>query len=182
MKLRHAILALSSCMMISGFAASGCGSTQTSNPVATDGGGDVVADNSVRDVTPDVPREVAPSCIKDADFTQIPIPDASLGDGGTNSGVCVSCVRSNCTSQANACAADCECNNVVLGFFTCIGSGASLTTCGTPLLSLPSGSQALGQALALCVYGNCQSECGIPNLDGGGDARSDVSNDAPDGG
>jgi hypothetical protein len=183
MKLRHALLALSSALIVTGLVASGCGSTETTPTPADSGASDVTSDTPARDVVADVPRDIGPSCQKDADFTTLPIPDASLGDGGANSGTCVACVRNNCQSQANACAADCECNNAVLGFFDCIGQGRPLTQCGAVLLTLPSGSQALGQALGLCVAGNCTSECGIPNLDGGFDAQRDAVSDAPgDGG
>lgn len=184
MKLRHWMLAFSACLMVTGAVASGCGSTETTPPATTDGGGDVsVLETSTKDVTPDVPQEVGPSCVKDADFTQFPVPDASLGDGGTNTGVCVSCVRSNCQSQANACAADCECNNAILSFFNCLGQGRALLTClGSSQGGLSGTAQNLAIALGACVYSNCQQECGVPNLEGGTDGQSDAPVDAPDGG
>jgi hypothetical protein len=175
MKLRHWMIGVSSCLFIAGAAGAGCSSTETSNPPAVDAGKDVsVADGNTPDVVKDAPVETGPSCQKDADFTQLPVPDASLNDGGTNTGVCVSCVRQNCNTQAQACANDCECNNFVLGFFTCVGGGGSLINCGSGLLSLPQSSRKAGQDLVTCVFGSCQSECGVPNLDGGTDAPSDA--------
>jgi hypothetical protein len=186
MKLRHWMLALSSCLMITGAVASGCGSTEPSGGITSfDAGGTDVAtgDTSTRDVTSrDAPTEGSVNtCQKDADFTQIPVPDASIGDAGANAGVCVSCVRTTCQTEANACAADCDCNNAVLGFIACIGNGGAITTCGAVLLQLPQASQAMGQALAICVYQGCRQACGVPDFDGG-DAARDSAGDAPEGG
>ena len=174
MKLRHWILGASSCLFVAAIAAAGCGGSESSGPAATtDGGNDAVIDNSVQDVVADKPVETGPTCTKDADFTQLQVPDASLADGGTNTGACVACVKSGCSAEANACAADCECNNAVLDFFTCVGQGKSILTCGAGLLSLPASSRALGQALGACVIQDCSQQCGVPNLDGGSDAPTE---------
>ena len=96
---------------------------------------------------------------------------AAINDAGASVGTCLACTKASCGTQLAACNADCDCKNVVAGFFDCIQTpGGSLLGCAMGL-----GSNASAQSLGLCVYTGCKSACGVATRpsDGGSDADAD---------
>jgi hypothetical protein len=127
------------------------------------------------------------ACAVDADLTTAMVPDASIGDSGATTETCYACIESNCGSQLADCNADCTCKTNILGFVQCVGSGGSLTACGSGLaLSGDPATTALGRCVAGPLLGGsgpgCLQPCGVTLPDGGsgdggqmGDAASDAA-------
>lgn len=177
MRARHWLtLASVGSLVVLGLAA-GCGDTDEATPARADGGGDAVSDTAA---ATDGKKEAAPVECVDADITTLSsIPDAALGDAGKSIGTCASCIKSNCTAELDACQDDCDCRDSVLSFFTCVGSGKSITACGAGLVSAGSAATALG---GCALQSGCAAECGQGGPTGT-DAASDAPADAPaDGG
>jgi hypothetical protein len=167
------LLGLATTMAIAGAAASGCGGSSSSG--GTDSGAaDVTTDHveaAVEAAPEAAPMDSAPetaACVAvDADLTTLPVPDASLADGGVNIATCVSCLRANCHSELEACNTDCVCIDTIVN---CVAGGAVSFSC------IPSGAltdPAL-QSLGLCIETACASSCTPPKAptdggDGGGD-------------
>jgi hypothetical protein len=111
----------------------------------------------------------APACVPNA-------MKVSTLDGGASWG----CIETACKTELTACAADCDCNNAVLGALSCIQTmGVAATmTCFTTALT-PVVTNAAVTPLITCLQGH-SAGCGGPVVDGGGDAHSDApASDAP---
>jgi hypothetical protein len=184
MRVRQLVLLGSIAMGVVGAFAVGCGSTD--NGTTADAGSDVTTNDVAvdqatgQDTGADVKDAAASSCVEDSSIADLNPPDAALG--GSSVGLCLGCLKSNCSAELAACAADCPCNNGVEGVLGCLLQGGSLTTCGAPILGLPGNSSNLGIALGQCLGGSCQAEC-LPVTDAGPkDGASDAPADAPDAG
>ncbi len=171
-------------MSLAGGFAVGCGSTTTDNPVVDAGGdtsADVTLDQGAQDTGADV-KDSGVACVEDSSIATLSPPDAAIADGASSVGICLGCIKGNCDTELNACAADCVCNNAVEGIIGCVLTGTAITTCGAPLAGLTGNSQLLGLSLGQCLIGNCRAEC-APNIDAGQtDSASDAPADAPDAG
>lgn len=159
--------------------AQGCGGTEAvtdAGPAPADVSvADVVVDAPVVDAAKDVAKDTAPTC----DTTIDPfknVPDASVGDSGLSTGVCVGCAKSNCKAEIDACVKDCTCQGPVIGVLECVlkqpggVTQAALLSCAGPLATAPGSVQNQGLAIAGCLQQKCAAEC-IPaglDLDGGG--------------
>jgi hypothetical protein len=138
---------------------------------------------TVADTTPP-PKDTGPDIVDsgavcpDADLTNLPIPDASLGDGAASPAVCIGCVKTSCSTQLSACNGDCDCKALVVDLFGCIGQGNSPISCVGGLGPGALGNAELGD-LAGCILPNCQSIC-LPGSDGG--SKDGSSQDAADDG
>jgi hypothetical protein len=175
------LLGLATTLATAGAVVSGCGGSTSggNNNTAKDSGGaaDVTAADVVDSGKPDVSeaaavdvvvQDTAPACSIDANITSLNIPDAQIGDSSASTDGCYSCIQTTCPSQLSACNADCTCNNDVGTLLTCIGSGTSVITCGTPIIS-GGASDTAGLLLISCVAGSafpggsgpgCLAACG----------------------
>jgi hypothetical protein len=179
------LLGLATTSAIVAAVASGCGGSSTSGGSNDSGAVDVsTADHveaAAQEAAPETgPMDAAPevaACVPvDADLTTYPVPDASVG--GVNLEACVGCLRSMCSSQLQACNADCVCIDTI---FACIASGAVSLSC------VPASAQTdpAIQGIGLCALTSCGTPCGPPKADGGGSDAADTGTtptDAGDGG
>jgi hypothetical protein len=178
-------LGLGAALTMGGAVATGCGSSDNSNPPA-DSGPDVVADHSTQDVgamdtgSSDAAMDMGMmACMSDADLTMIMVPDAALPDaGGISLAACVNCLEGMCHSQLESCNMDCTCHDAIAGALPCIQMmGLSLTCLGTMILTDPA-----GMALGACALSNCGAGICTPGGGGdggGGDSSTDSAVDAP---
>jgi len=148
--------------------------------VASCGGGSTSDDAGADTSTQDVQKEAAidtgvkdsgpAPCAVDADLNTLQIPDATL-EGGINTGVCWGCLKGSCQTYINQCNTSCDCKQGVLDFLDCMGKGGQIQTCAAGLATIdPNFALQFGG----CAYGNCQTQCGLPNL---GDAAADAKKD-----
>ena len=93
---------------------------------------------------PDV-KDSAPPCDTNADFLK-DIPDASLADGATTTGVCLGCAKSKCKTELAACSADCACQGIAGEAIDCYAEGRTRSSqCGERLRGeLPTATQNIG--------------------------------------
>jgi hypothetical protein len=81
------------------------------------------------------------------------------------------CYEQMCATSLAACAADCPCNDAVLGSLQCVANdGGSTTVCFTPLSTLSGAMEAASTAVLNCLVGPasvCQMADGGPIGDGG---------------
>lgn len=89
------------------------------------------------------------------------VPDASLADGSTSSGLCMACLDSKCSSVIDKCEQDCNCRAVVSDVLGCFSQKGDLMSCFTSTVEQPSAAtQALGLSFLSCVSGPCEQACG----------------------
>ena len=192
MRARHLVLGFATSALLTAAAATvigvGCGGSSSDNSGTPDAsnGGDAVVDHFTPpvDAGTDAPKDTGVACAVDADLNTFNPPDASIGDSGATTGGCVTCTRAKCGSELNDCNGDCDCKQALLDFFACIQTGKSLISCGQSVSAgLPPDTTATLQALGLCLYGGCKTECNVPTLggDAGKDGATDAQADAPDG-
>lgn len=125
-------------------------------------------------------------CDKSKDFLA-DIPDASIADGASSSGICLGCLRSHCNAALDLCNADCECRGFVGATVGCVAQGTdSFLNCATAAAAengAPSENvQGIGLGIYQCANQNCKGECALDDLfppDAGGtdDAGEDAGDD-----
>lgn len=148
---------------------SSCGGSSVVTDAGTDG---TTAPDVQKEATADVAKDTQPPpCAVDADLNTLQFPDAAF-DGGTNTAVCWSCLKGGCQSYITECNKTCDCKQGVVDFINCMGQGGTINSCYGPLLLI---DQSFAIQFGTCAYGNCKTQCGLPDL---GDAAAD----APDGG
>ncbi len=151
------------------------GDTTTATPV------DAGNDHTVDVVPMDAPAPMDAGqdtnlCDPDADFLS-KIPDASLDDGASSTGICAGCVESKCSKEVAACKANCNCQGAADKGLVCFAMNgldiqkliACLSKAGVNAAALASGP---GQSLLTCAGASCPTECPIPDggpMDSGGD-------------
>jgi hypothetical protein len=74
------------------------------------------------------------------------------------------CFQQACSSQLDACAADCNCNNAIVTALACVATGGSMFSCFSSAASTNANAQAVG----ICLLG-ASGTCGIAP-DGSADA------------
>lgn len=160
----------------------GCGGS-TSGGNATDSGvADVTTEKAVEaaveaasEAGVDAPPE---ACTSDVNITDLPIPDASIGETGATVAGCVSCVETACPSLPAVCDMTCGCPAAFIGFEQCLGAGGSILTCAGGL------AEGAGIPLtSLACAAACSPQCGLGTViggeggvveGGGGDAPTDA--------
>ena len=102
----------------------------------------------------------------DARITEPELPDAALGDSGATVASCVACVEESCGTEVATCQAECGCREAAIGFFRCLGAGATSSACS---------ADAFGEGTSpgLLLLGSClqQSACAASAC-GAGDGGS----------
>ena len=172
MRIRLFLACVSAGLFGGGFAVQACGGTEDVTPAA-DGGGDATAEAApVKDsALPDV-KDSAPACDPNRDFLK-DIPDASIADGASTTGICVACGKQKCKSDIDKCAANCPCQNLASGALDCYLKTQAFT-CGAPFLNAGTETRNIGLGLVQCLQTDCRAECAAaafnPDAGDGGDA------------
>jgi len=171
MRIRFFVVGVSAVLFGGGFALQACGGTQSDSTPAVDAGQDVV-DATVKDTNaPDV-KDSAPPCDPNADFLK-DIPDASLADGASTTGICLGCAKSKCKAQLAACSKDCACQDVAGDAIACYVKGDSIIKCASGFASVPTATRNIGLTVFSCINSDCAEECATSALipsDAGTDA------------
>jgi hypothetical protein len=184
------LLGLATTSAIIAAVASGCGGSTSGGSPQDSGAPDVTADH-YEAAAPEAAAETGSmdagpeACAVDANMASLMVPDASLGDAGATTSGCLTCIQTNCSSGVTACSADCACDTAVVGLLGCVASGASLVTCGTPLLT---GGDPTETALLSCLAGpafggsgpGCLTECGYAGMGDGGKKEGGGGQDGGD--
>ena len=180
MRARFFLFAGTFVLVVGAFGAQACSSSDEAKSVASSDAGDAAYDVAVADTGP--PKEAAApetdSATGDlsADFSST-IPDASLADGATTTGVCLACAHTQCGDYLKQCNEDCTCQGAVSQLVQCFlqNSGKSkqelAQACGASLLGVNTNVQNLAIGLLGCMNQKCPDECGTAGLkDAGNDA------------
>lgn len=159
--------------------AQGCGETETTSTPA-DGGADVALDTGKKDTAPPAEEDAA-TCDLGHDFTT-DIPDASIADGASTTGICVGCARANCKKFVDACNKNCQCQELAAKALDCYAKTGDAIGCAGQFASAKITKETQNTAFGLfsCLQNDCEQECATEEFtDGGGDANV---KDAADGG
>jgi hypothetical protein len=147
------------------FVIQACGDTEEPVTQSTaDSGPDVVVDAGPKEAAAEEKDSAAP-CDTSADFTK-GIPDASIADGASTSGICLGCATTKCKSQVDACRESCTCQEMAGGALDCyLKNTANPLVCAAGLSGVDSETQQIGLAIIGCLNNACKEECAAP--DGG---------------
>jgi hypothetical protein len=128
MRIRSVLALASASFFAAGFGIPACGgSSDDAAEVAQDSGVvEAAADAAKEDATVDA-ADAALLCDPKKDFFAA-IPDASIDDGGSTTGICVGCVKASCATEVGKCGADCVCQNVAASALTDTGDGGRKTS------------------------------------------------------
>jgi len=173
MRIRAFFFLASACLVAAGATIQACGGTTNSDGPVDSGPPEAStpADTGPKDSGVDA-KDSAPPCDTNADFTS-KIPDASLADGATTTGICMGCTKAKCSAQVDKCNKDCPCQGVIANAIECYSKNTSNPiACVGSFSGVPSSTQAIGLALLNCVRTECADECGAGAFDAGdgGDA------------
>jgi hypothetical protein len=172
MRFRFLLVCVSAGLFGGGFAIQACGSTEEASAVG-DAGVEAAADARppVDSSLPDV-KDSAPACDPTRDFLK-DIPDASIADGATTTGICVGCAKQKCKMDIDNCAKDCPCQNLASGALECYLKTQAIT-CGAPFFNANADTRAIGLSLVGCIQEDCKDECAAdsfnPDAGDAGDA------------
>ncbi len=170
MKARIFLLGGSISLIAAAFVVQACGDTE---PVTTapevDSGADVVDSSPPKEAAP--ADEDAATCDLSADFTT-EIPDASIADGATTTGVCLACAHVKCQKQLDECNQDCDCQGLAGDALGCyLANSANPLLCAGNFAGVDSNTQQIAIAAVSCINSGCKKECATEAfLDGGTDA------------
>lgn len=122
---------------------------------------------------PDVVVDARPPCDPNKDILK-DIPDASIADGASTTGACISCAEAKCMKEITNCKKDCSrstkdlgCQDLAAKALECYAKTHDPLMCGGDFLSAKAPTTGIGLALGQCVSQNCQDECGVDGADGG---------------
>jgi hypothetical protein len=158
MRIRNFMLVASSALVVTALMVQACGGDPEPTPASpVDSGAAETAPSETADSGGDAGTSTP--CDTTSDFLAA-IPDASLADGATTSGLCIGCLASKCSAPVDKCGADCNCRAVVADVLDCFSQGGDLGSCFTSSVETPSAAtQALGLAILSCVSGTCKEAC-----------------------
>jgi hypothetical protein len=188
MRIRLFLACVSTVLVGAGFGIQACGGSSDDVPTTADAAPETASHEAApKDSAPGV--DAAPACDPTKDLLK-DIPDASIADGASSTGVCLGCTKAACGQQILDCQTDCSRSEVDLGCqalaadaLECYAKTQSLITCGAKFISAKAPTQDIGFALAGCVGQKCSKECGVPDPDAGaGDAGDAGPSDAGDSG
>lgn len=178
MRARFFLFAAATTLAAAAFAVQACSSSSEAPAAPADSGSDVTVVDSAPPKEAAPPEQDSATCDLSADFTSS-IPDASIADGATTSGICLGCSHDKCAKDLAACNEDCTCQNVAGSTLDCVLKNAGksyqeiATACGGAILSLDSNTQKLLLNLVGCLNDSCKTECAVDAFkpqDGGSDA------------
>lgn len=176
MRTRLFFLAASVTTLAAAAVAEGCGDTETP-ATASDAGVEAAADTGAPKKDSSIPVEDAePPCDTTKDFTN-DIPDASIADGASTTGICVACAQDNCQKFIDDCNANCQCQELAGEALECYAKTANIVGCAGQFASSKITKQTQNTALGLfsCIDEKCKDECQTEQFaDAGTDAASDA--------
>ena len=123
---------------------------------------------------------------KKADFTA-EIPDASIADGASTTGICLECAKKTCPTQIGECTQNCDCQELAVGALDCFLKNSTKSQlelfgiCGGKFGGVNPATQQLGFGLLTCINGGCKTECATDSFQTK-DAGKDAAGDAGDAG
>ena len=169
MRIRFFLALASVSFVAAGFAIQACGgsSDDTANPVKDSGVAETAAETGPKDAAVNT-AEAAVPCDPNKDYLGA-IPDASIADGASTTGICVGCAKSKCKAEVAKCGADCTCQQIAGGALDCYAKTQDLIGCGSKLLSVPAATRTIGIALFSCIQKDCADECAASSFGDGGD-------------
>jgi hypothetical protein len=142
-----------------------CSSDETNTTSAgADSGPDAVAADGSPQKEPAAPEPDAAPCDLSADFSD-EIPDASIADGATTTGLCLQCAHTSCQKQLAACNTECKCQQLAGQALGCFLQNSDKTQlelyqlCGGPLLGVDSHTQQLALEILSCLNDECPEDC-----------------------
>ena len=157
MKARICLLAGSVGLVAAAFVIQACGETEpaAAGPEA-DSGADVVDSSPPKEAAAE---EDAATCDLSADFTT-QIPDASIADGATTSGICLQCASAKCKKQIDACNQDCTCQELAGEALECyLENSANPILCAGNFAGVDNSTQQIAIGLLTCINSGCKVEC-----------------------
>ena len=168
MRVRLLLAGLSLALVGFSFGVQAC-SSDGSAFVANDAGLDAADattpyDAAVPDTGTDA--ETDAGCDTNADFTTR-IPDASVPDSSTTTGLCVACANTECPTEVSNCNHSCSCQNIADKALVCYAkSGGDLFAAYTCVGSTPKDTKN-PIALLGCLKSKCGEPCAIGQADAG---------------
>jgi len=168
----HAFLIGATCTLVGTMAGiQACGGDTSSGTTTTDAGNDVTKEAAPPPPPADAPSGDSATCDLSADFTK-KIPDASIADGESSTGICIGCVEAKCKTDLNKCNEYCPCQNAAANALECYAKNADNPfKCAGTVAGTDSKTQGILLGLGGCLQSKCQTECPVP--DGGFDAGGD---------
>ena len=171
MRIRALFLAASASCVAAGLLIQACGGdeaiapvpeagapAETGTQVEAGGGTDAGTDSATA-------KDSAPPCDPTADFTS-KIPDASIADGASTTGVCVACAKSKCATEVSNCNKECGCQTIASTALECYAKNPSNPlSCAAGFLSASSTTQAVGLAMFQCLREECADDCAANAFD-----------------
>lgn len=177
MRIRFFLVCASASFVAAGFGIQACGGTSTED-TTTDAGNTDASEASAppkADAAPEAAADARPPCDPNKDVLK-DIPDASIPDSSSTTGLCLACAKTNCKDEIDNCQKDCSrsatdlgCQDLASKALQCYTQKQDFIACGGDFFSAKAPTQGIGAALGICVSESCQSECGVPT-DGGADS------------
>jgi hypothetical protein len=169
MRIRLLLVLASVSFVTAGFTIQACGgsSDETAAPAVDAGKAETAAETGPKDTGVDV-FDAAPPCDPKADFLK-DIPDASIADGASTTGICVACTKAKCAPEVAKCGADCTCQKVAGDALECFATTQDILGCAGKLAGVPAATRNIGIALFGCVNQNCSIECAAASFQDAGD-------------
>jgi hypothetical protein len=145
-----------------------CGGTSDTTADAKDSSvPETAAETGPKDATTDT-ADAAPPCDPKKDFLA-DIPDASIADGASTTGICVGCTKSKCAAEVAKCGADCTCQELAGKALDCYAKTQDVFGCAGKFASVPTATRNIGIALFGCIQNQCDDECAASAFVDGGD-------------
>lgn len=158
MRNRFLFLGLSASLAAGAAAFLAC-SGSTESTASEDAGADVF-DSGPRETGADG-KDSAPPCDPTADFVK-KIPDASIADGASTSGVCAGCIEARCKKELDRCNQDCACQALAQTGLACyMQNSGKPAACVAPFVSAPSTTRNIALGLVGCLSESCKTECAV---------------------
>jgi hypothetical protein len=179
MRIRFFLTCVSMTLVGAGFGIQACGGSSESGPAA-DAAPEAAAETGPRDssTAPDV-FDARPPCDPNKDILK-DVPDASIADGSSTTGLCLQCATTKCSAEIKDCQKDCSRSTTDLGcqdfagkMLECYAQTQNFFACASKLgigLSTPQPTRNIGIALGGCVGDQCKDECGVDEPDSGVDS------------
>lgn len=166
MRMRFVFLGVSACLVAAGFVEACGGSSEDGGSTADAGHEAAAPDTGAKDTgAQDTgPIDSGPPCDTTKYFLA-DVPDASLADGATTSGICLGCLQAKCNSALESCNKDCNCRDVVSAALDCYTKGGSIFQCvGSSKIKPTQKTQQIGIQIAGCMQSLCNDECAFDSF------------------
>ena len=125
--------------------------------------GSTADDTATPDAVADAPIDTGPADSATCDLSANlldKIPDASIADGASTTGICLGCASAHCGSTISQCNESCPCQSAVSTGLSCfLQNPTSPTVCLLGFTGVDSTTQGLGFSLVTCVETSCDNEC-----------------------